>query len=503
MESNQTPSSPKFEYLNDWTMRRELAKDFRWFCAIYLSHYFKLSPAAFHQDLMNTLGNHDERMLEIIGFRGSAKSTFGSVALPLWAALEHPEKYGFIIPVSDTFVQAKTNMANIKNELDSNWLIKNDYGTMRSPTKVDDNPEPDLASDEEWQAQNILLENGVRIMARSRGQKLRGLRHRATRPKLIVADDVEDREWVKTRENRDKTDQWFRGEVIPSRDVKDGRVVCIGNWLHEDALMARLKKTGMFKVKEFPLIEGDMLMWPALYPTQDRLDKERMLMGETAWQREMLLRIVPEEGQVITPRDIHYYDGDPSGALEIMGHGIDLAISKKSTADYTTDVKGEVRYDGALARTRVFIRRNPLNARLNFLEIIQYGKAQNVGKTPHLFFVEDVAFQKAAIEELERNGLAVTPMKPTTDKRSRLIVVAPYIKNGTVLFPRTGCEDLLAQLFGFGVETHDDLVDGLTSLILGLVQSGLSFVPMVAADLPIGGRPPAPAKLPKDPLNAE
>ncbi len=188
MESNQTPSSPKFEYLNDWTMRRELAKDFRWFCAIYLSHYFKLSPAAFHQDLMNTLGNHDERMLEIIGFRGSAKSTFGSVALPLWAALEHPEKYGFIIPVSDTFVQAKTNMANIKNELDSNWLIKNDYGTMRSPTKVDDNPEPDLASDEEWQAQNILLENGVRIMARSRGQKLRGLRHRATRPKLIVAD---------------------------------------------------------------------------------------------------------------------------------------------------------------------------------------------------------------------------------------------------------------------------------------------------------------------------
>jgi hypothetical protein len=31
--------------------------------------------------------------------------------------------------------------------------------------------------------------------------------------------------------------------------------------------------------------------------------------------------------------------------------------------------------------------------------------------------------------------LPVVSMKPTTDKRSRLQVVAPYIKNGTVLFP--------------------------------------------------------------------
>jgi hypothetical protein len=41
--------------------------------------------------------------------------------------------------------------------------------------------------------------------------------------------------------------------------------------------------------------------------------------------------------------------------------------------------------------------------------------------------------------------LPVVPMKPTTDKRSRLQVAAPSIKNGTVLFPRTGCEELLGQ----------------------------------------------------------
>jgi hypothetical protein len=37
-----------------------------------------------------------------------------------------------------------------------------------------------------------------------------------------------------------------------------GRAVLIGNWLHTDGLMARLKNTGIFTVLEFPLLrEGD------------------------------------------------------------------------------------------------------------------------------------------------------------------------------------------------------------------------------------------------------
>ncbi len=484
-------------------MRRALAKDFRWFCAIYLSHYFKLEPASFHSDLMNTLGDHTKKMLEVIGFRGSAKSTLGSTALILWMSLEHPDLYPFIIPVSDTTTQSKMNMANIKTELDSNWLLRNDYGSIK-PTRFEEpNPEPDLESDEDWQAQNVLLDNGVRILSRSRGQKVRGLRHRQDRPSAIVVDDPEDREWVKQRENRDKTYQWLTGEVLPARDVRRGRVILIGNWLHEDALMGRMKKTGLFEVKEYPLIDGDQLTWPALFPTQESLDKERQLMGEIAWQREMLMRIVPEEGQIITEKDIRFYDGDASGQLELTGHGVDLAISKKSTADYTTDVVGEVRYDNTQRRYFIYIRPRPMNARLNFLEIINHCVAQSKSGGGHVFFVEDVQFQKAAIEELERNGVGVTAMKPTQDKRARLIIAAPYIKNGTVRFPRVGAEDLLAQLYGFGVESHDDLVDGLSYLIKGLVESGLGFTPIIGVDIGLGSTPQQEEKPPKDPLNED
>jgi len=44
------------------------------------------------------------------------------------------------------------------------------------------------------------------------------------------------------------------------------------------------------------------------------------------------------------------------------------------------------------------------------------------------FFVEVVAYQQAAIEELERRAFAVTPMHPIKDKRARLRVAARYTR---------------------------------------------------------------------------
>src|SRR3954452_25146339 len=89
------------------------------------------------------------------------------------------------------------------------------------------------------------------------------------------------------------------------------------------------------------------------------------------------------------------------------------------------------------------------------------------------WFVASVAYQAAAIEEMERRAFAVTAVHPIKDKRARLQVAARYIKNGTVKFPRTGCEHLLTQLLGYGGEKHDDAVDSICYLILGVAQAGI------------------------------
>ena len=87
-------------------------------------------------------------------------------------------------------------------------------------------------------------------------------------------------------------------------------------------------------------------------------------------------------------------------------------------------------------------------------------------------FVEHILDSIKAIEEFTRNSLYVTPMQALQDKRSRYQVAAVYIKNGIVLFPTQGCEELLQQLFYLGSESLDDLLDARVYLILGVMHTG-------------------------------
>jgi hypothetical protein len=129
---------------------------------------------------------------------------------------------------------------------------------------------------------------------------------------------------------------------------EDGRAVLIGNWLHTDGLMARLKNTGIFPVLEFPLLrqgdgtEVERCTRKAKYPTQEAIDRKRDELGDIGFRREMLLQVVPEEGQDVLPDDIHYYDDPPFDDGNYMAHGGNLAISTKESADCTALVSGEV-----------------------------------------------------------------------------------------------------------------------------------------------------------------
>jgi hypothetical protein len=98
------PPQPANNSHNDpfesYEARKESRKTLFGFSLIYLTGYFTDPPATFHPQLVHSLEDEAERRLLIIGFRGSGKSTFGSLALLLWAALEYPERYPFIILVA-------------------------------------------------------------------------------------------------------------------------------------------------------------------------------------------------------------------------------------------------------------------------------------------------------------------------------------------------------------------------------------------------------------------
>jgi len=129
-------------------------------------------------------------------------------------------------------------------------------------------------------------------------------------------------------------------------------MVIIRNWFQTDGLMARPKDTGIFEVLEFPLLrkgdgtEIERCPWRAKYSTQATVDWKREGLGDIGFRREMLLQVVPEEGQDVFPEDIHYYDEPPFDDGNQLAHGVDLTFTTKESADYTAMVSAEVTWPG-------------------------------------------------------------------------------------------------------------------------------------------------------------
>lgn len=145
---------------------------------------------------------------------------------------------------------------------------------------------------------------------------------------------------------------------------------------------------------------------------------------------------------------------------------VDLAISTKDSADYTAIVSAHVY--SRREKMRIYILPNPIKQKLNFpaqVDLMKNFKNTQMPRSRDILFVESVAYQEALPQMLELNGVEAEAVKPKGDKRTRLSLTSTSIKSGIIKFPRQGCEDLIQELIGFGVEKHDDLADAFSLLI--------------------------------------
>lgn len=462
--------------IRDRKVRTAITRESHWyFFHFYFAHYVKYATAFFQKEIFDLTENEATGNFFVVAFRGSGKSTIITTSYPIWSILGKQQKK-FVLILCQTQTQAKQHMMNLRRELENNVLLKRDLGPF--------NEESD-----EWGSSSLVFSNlGARITAASAEQSIRGLRHNQHRPDLIIGDDVEDLASTKTREGRNKTYQWLTGEVIPTGD-RNTRMVIVGNLLHEDSLLMRIKEDieneridGIFK--EYPLVKGGEIFWPGKYQSMDEIESEKRRAGnEFAWQREYLLHIVPAEDQAIQREWIQYYDTIPKKtkidsrytAHSEIRIGVDLAISQKDTADYTAMTIGWL-LEGKNGDYTIYIL-NTINKRLTFPETVETCKVLNEsykedGGFHPTFVIEDVAYQRALPQQLKNEGIwRVTTTRPgNQDKRTRLVLTAHMIKNGKVLFPRTGCEELINQIVHFGVEKHDDLADSFSNLVLNVLE---------------------------------
>ena len=458
----------------DRKVRKAITKEnLFYFFNFYFAHYVTYPTADFQKEIIHKLEISATENLYIVAFRNSGKSTIAATAYPLWAILGKQKKK-YVLIFCKTQGQAKQSLRNIRNEVEHNDLLKQDLGPFREELETGKNGE--------WTSTTLVFSNtDARIKVASVDEGIRGLRHKQYRPDLILCDDVEDINSTRTREGRNKTYKWLRGDVIPAGD-RNTRLIIIGNLLHEDSLLMRMKedleeKRALGTFMEFPLItKSGECLWPGKYPDKESIEVQKKEIGnDIEWQREFLLHIVPDTDQVIHKKWIKYYSVLPSKDRSFAGVciGIDLAFSQRNTADYTALVSAYVYW--IEREMYIYILPNPINERMTSPVLVERCKALSKYFTGEKawpkFIVEEAGQQKGIIQYLEDARLNVQGFSPgQTDKRTRLALTALKINSGHILFPKEGCHDLICQLTNFGVESHDDLSDAFSTLVLGLFE---------------------------------
>jgi predicted phage terminase large subunit-like protein len=462
------------QIVNNKKLRTEATRKSHFlFFHMYLADHVEYPTASFQKEMFDLTQDNKLMFLVICAFRGSAKSTYMSLSYPLWAIMGDQQRKHILI-TSRTQSMVKRIFDNLRKELNENALLKSDMGPFKSERT-------------KWGGGTLELSRyGARVTVASVEEGIRGIRHGKYRPDLIIADDVEDLGSVKTREGRDKTYDWFNGDLIPAGS-KNTRIIVIGNLLHEDSLIMRLreeikagKRDGLFRF--YPLFGTDgECLWPGKYPDKVSIEAEKKKLGDlAAWSREYLLKIISDAERTVHPNWIQYYDQLPpqrsnnhSMDLRYIGIAVDLAISQKESADYTAVVCGAVYGRGK--DMRVYILPNIINKRMDFPTAKHtvaelYAAFREQGYAVKLWF-DNTSFQEAFGQDLKHMGIVAEGCSTQgSDKRTRLSMTTHLIQEGRILFPKQGVRPLILQLIGFGVERFDDLVDAYTILAIKAME---------------------------------
>ena len=254
------------ELKTDRTFRRTLTfKSHLWFFKVFLSHYITYPIAEFQKKMFDLTQNQELKLICIMAFRGSGKSTIMNLSYTLWSIFGTPQKK-FVLIVSKRSHQSRSHFENIKTELGSNELLKNDLGPFKA------------TSDEQGSNFIEIKNSGAKIMMISARQSIRGLRHGIYRPDLIILDDIEDNLSMNNKHESEQTYEWFMNEVIPSGDSRT-TIIVLGNCLKAESVLTRLGKEienknipGVFCV--YPIADNEgVILWPGKFLNSEAIKK--------------------------------------------------------------------------------------------------------------------------------------------------------------------------------------------------------------------------------------
>lgn len=416
---------------------------------------------------------------------GSAKSTYATVLFPSWWFTQHPRSA--IISASHTGDLAESFGRRVRNTVDANADL---LGYTLSA---------DSRAAGKWDT-----DSGGEYLAAGVGKAIAGRRADLA----IIDDPVASRESAESDLERDRTYNWYRGDLY-DRLKPGARVILIMTRWHEDDLGGRLdldETEGGDKWHRILLPalcehEDDPLgreIGEALWPTWEderMLARKRRVVGEREWIAKYQQRPAPQGGAIFNPDQMTILEYLPTEVEEI-GRGIVIKFDhltrnmrRAVVADDAIHIPKRVRaWDLAstaaigtrdpdwsvgllMQRTmqRRYIIENVVRDRRSVQGIEDLIRECDQADSPDVVynFAQDPGQAgKAQIASLVRliPHRRVTWQVASGDKATRASPVAGQMNVGNISLLKAGWNGpLVDELSSFPNGVHDDQVDALSS----------------------------------------
>lgn len=463
---------------------------------------YALAPE-FHRELCNKLDELVVEPTKRIAWscpRGHGKSAYLSNIFPVHQVVF--KKRHYILIVSETEKMAQKFVEWVADQLKFNAKLREDYGDILSPKKN---------QNESDNLEGFITNNNVKVQSASIGKQLRGARHGAFRPDLVILDDLESAKNTNTKELRDKNLHWFNSVIVPIGDVTRTSYIYMGTLVHGQGLLPDVLKRSDYDGKIYSAIVSDPThpeMWEhvenklrdtdnpnrlqeaELYymENKDKMDEgvrtlwserftyfdlinTKVNVGSRAFASEYLNKPSDDESSIFKQDYFMYFDdkdlyqGNKKMHLDIYGFW-DIAIGKNSRSDYNAIVIiGRDNRTGVIYVLDTFAEKIPMH------EALKVAYKMILKWRPKMFGVETVQAQydmyRQLKEMLYKGGIynsRLLPYNPRGRKEDRIEQLEPLVESGYLRFKKS--QRLMIEMLQlFPSHDHDDLPDALASVV--------------------------------------
>lgn len=447
-------------------------------CAYFIHEVFSYRVDGIHGQMVDFF--LDNKFGLVLAPRGHGKSKILQ-GIITWLIVNSPNTR--VILVSDTDMKAQAFLRTIKSTIENSQVLRDYY--------------PPLVG-ERWTDHAITIAGRTEIHTEPSLLSIGAGSGSATgfHSDYLMVDDLVNFDSSRSELQRERTKDWYRTTLLPVL-LSSGSISIAGTRYFYSDFYDMVINELEYPTLILPAINEDgSALCPWLMPLEDRIGKDGKIKEKGLLSiKKDLGRIIfalqysnnvdlLKEGNIFRWEWMKFYDSLTFDAGKVFVHrgtfkteikkiyvSADLAISQKTTADYTVVMAIGMAEDSKL----YVLDYSQGHYTFNQQQTIIKGMVNRWN--PAGTIVESVAYQEAMIQQLrEIGGLRVTPYKTTTDKVSRAMAISGWWENGNIFLRKDTMNDIVDELLLFPDGTHDDCVDCLGFGISGFKTGASEMV---------------------------